>query len=127
MREEQATATAAHSKSNAINSTLNTPNLEGRVAEVLPRISSPAGKRILEFVAAHPGAWTYEISRECACANVSDAVMRMRSELDRAGIHIFCYLPKREGRLNNRFGEESRSHRWQATTRNRGLNDCGNA
>jgi len=118
--EEQATATAAYPKSNAVNSTLNTLNLEGRVAEVLPRISSPAGKRVLEFVAAHQGAWTHQIARECACSNVSDAVMKMRSELDRVGIHLFCYLPPKDGRLNNRFGEESRAHRWQATTRNRG-------
>ncbi len=120
MKLEQAAVAAAHSKSNTDNSTPKQPTLEGRIAEVLPRISRPASKRVLAFLASHNGAWTHQIARECACSNVSDAVMRMRPELDQAGIRVFCYLPKRDGRLQNRFGEESRAHRWQAVTLGKG-------
>lgn len=120
MSKEQAAATAAHSNSSAINFIPKPSTLEGRVAEVLPRITQPSSKRVLEFLASHNGAWTHQIARECACSNVSDAVMRMRPELDQAGIRVFCYLPKRDGRLQNRFGEESRAHRWQAVTLGKG-------
>jgi len=114
MQKEQAAATAAHPKSSPPISIKNISNLEGRMAKVLPCITSPAGKRVLEFIVKHPNCWTHEIARECACANVSDAVMRMRPELDRAGIFLSCYLPERDERLLNHFGEVSFSHRWKA-------------
>lgn len=117
MTKRKATATVAHPKSDTPNFTSKPLALEERLALVLPRIGSPAGKRVLEYIVKSPNCWTHEIARECACANVSDVVRRMRLELDKAGVFVFCNLPKKNGRLKNRFGETNLSHRWQVTIR----------
>lgn len=102
----------ASPKSVDLNNTNIPASFAERIALADKIITQSACKRVLHRIAENPHCWTHHISRDCAVINVPDVVMRMKSDLVKCGLYIYCYLPAKEERLTNRYGEASQVHKW---------------
>lgn len=70
-----------------------------------------ATARVINYLQQHPDAWTYEVSRACAVANVPDVAMKfnLRCAANNQPFKLRCEMHQ----MINRFGREIRCGRWR--------------
>lgn len=89
--------------------TSGTESIRARVAMLLQAEKLGAGKRrLLVYLAAHPGAWTDELSRACSVSYPPARFHELRPVLFDYGLAVEVRRPKNPRR--NQFGGRSNVH-----------------
>lgn len=86
--------------------------LEERVELVLSLSLSPQKSRLMQYLLAHPGAYTHQLAMHCRVGYPPNRIGELNKDvLFKYGLFIRCTPPPADYR--NSFGERSQVHRWE--------------